>query len=233
MLLQEIERLPSAGPPNIEQLAFTALQGALQDGQNTLEYASRALVLYRWLLNTVERDSLLAAGYWYYTGIAYSRLITIAPQQYGPSLVEDALACCRVALGIYETQGLSHGQAAVLHNIGNVSLHASMLLDTDRQAQIHAAISAYRTALQFSTPHSEIWARTQHHLGWAYSLLSDRNARTSLEWAVHHYQEALQAYSQQKGSSLLLSRIRQQLDDANNRLYKLSHEVNRLKDGRP
>jgi hypothetical protein len=43
----------------------------------------------------------------------------------------------------------------------------------------------------------------------------------------------LQAYSQQKGSSLLLSRIRQQLDDANNRLYKLSHEVNRLKDGRP
>ncbi len=148
LLLQAIEKEPRAAPANVGDIALSSVKQAKQDKQNELEHICKAVILYRWFINT-RRNSPAVVDYWHNLGHAYNDLSSIVPIM-SSTLLADALACYRVALSIYQPQRDYDSCFATSRNIGDVYLTMSSLPEADQQLCLYAARSYYQDALNLT-----------------------------------------------------------------------------------
>jgi len=157
-----------------------------------LKCYTTALVLYRWMLNSIRKRTLDSADIWCYMGIAYYHLP--AEDLYSRNAnLRAAIACYQIALYVYTDNNILEKRARINRYLGDAYME---MLEEDWATNLEAAMACYEIARLYCPEGVPEGAKTDQRLGRAYYTfathsLSKNERKESLDKALSQYEAAL------------------------------------------
>jgi tetratricopeptide (TPR) repeat protein len=173
-----------------EEQAYEALVRVQQHHQ--VQDAVTAVVLYTWILASVDRDAQKAAFIQHNLGVAYREL----PGGNREENLRRAIACFEHALLVRTRETFPSDWARTQNNLGTAY---SELPGGNREENLRRAMACFEHALHIYTQETfpSEWAMTQNNLGNAYSQLPGGNREENLRRAMACYEHALHIYTRE------------------------------------